>query len=294
MKVKSLGLARLHAASHVEFMQSAYQLTYTDPPLAIPALGELLPQWLAEITVENDLIRRQRASAYTPVVKEADKERDSVMYELFYSVEAGLKSTDAAKKQAAQSLEIIIRPYRKDAYDQMTDQTQDIDGMVAALGADSAAGLVDALTLGPILQRLRQANNRFKTAYASRVAETETRAAVSSVKTPEQRRIVDAQYRQATDLLEAGSLMLATADRTPVEKAISALNALIDQYKLVIANQAKTRSNDDKIDTRVDKLRLQAAEADVKKQRLEEKAARAAEKAAEKLRLAEEAAKKRK
>ncbi|MDL2255312.1 DUF6261 family protein [Parabacteroides sp. OttesenSCG-928-K15] len=294
MKVKSIGLTSLHAASHVEFMQSAYKLLNITPALAIPALVELLPLWLADINIENTLIRRQRGSALTPQVQAADKKRDDIMYELFYSIEAGLKSTDAAKKQASESLEIIIRPYRKDAYDQLTDQTQDLDGMLAALGADDAFDASEVLVLGGVIQRLRQANNAFKTVYAERIAESETRAAMNEVKTPDQRRIVDNHYHTATDLLEAGSLMLTAADRTAVEGVIGSLNALVEQYKLVIANQAKTRTaGDDKIDREVDKLRMQAANAEIKQKRLEEKAARAAEKAAEKLRQAEEKGKRR-
>lgn len=297
MKVKSISTTRLHAASHVEFNQAAYTLINDAQPLAIPALTELLPLWKAAADVEDKLVRRQRGSALTAQVEEADKLRDNAMYELFLSIDAGLKSSVTEKKAAADMLAYVVKPYRKDAYDQLTDQTQDIDGMLYALGrTEELIDAQDALNVGAVVQGLKKANNKFKDIYAQRVAESEAQAAISEVGTPEQRKIVDNYYRQVTDLLEAASLMLATAERTAVEAVITSLNALVEQYKLVLANQAKTRTggDDEKIDREVDRLRLQAAEAEIKQKRLEEKAARAAEKAAEKLRKAEEKERKRK
>lgn len=294
MKVKSLPLSLLHAASHVEFMQAALQLINTTPELRIEPLKEVLTKWSSEVDIENNLVRRQRASALTPKIAEADKLRDNAMYEFFFTVEAGLKSADNTLRESAQLIEFAIRPYRKDAYDQLTDQTQDVDGMLAALTTDANIEAADNLNLGPVISRLRTANLKFKDLYAQRIAESESRSAISSVKTPQQRRLVNSLYHQATDLLQAGSLILPAADREAVEKVISSLNALIDQYKLVISNQSKTRSNDDRIDSEVDRLKKQAAQAEIKKQRLAEKAEREAQKAAEKLRAAQEKEKKRK
>jgi len=295
MKVKTLSITKLHTASHVDFHQSAHQTINTTPALPIPALAPILTAWEADTDVENTLTRRARGSAITAAITAADKKRDDLMAEFFTAIKASLKSPIAARKAAAVAIDAVSRPYRNDATTSLTDQTQNLDGLLADVGADALAEHIETLALGAVIQNLRTANTDFKNLYAQRITETETRAPVSAVSTKEQRLKNDAHYRAAVDLLNAGALMLTGADRTAVEKVITSLNALVDQYKLVLASQTKTRGqSDDKIDSEVDKLRLRAAEAEIRKKRLEEKAARAAEKAAEALRKAEEKEAKRK
>ena len=247
-KIVQLQLSRLHVASHVDYHKSC-NMAMTAAGFTNAAWVDILNKYGEAIDTLDDIVRRQQASIYTSDVKEADTARDSSMQQLFLMIDAGAKSAVPAEKDAGKKLQIIAKPYRRDAYDQLTDQTEQVRGLVTALRSAAATQLVATLLLAAIIDRLEQQNEAFAEIYRLRATDRETQPGYG-VSASEQRKAVDTLYNNLVDIVNSASVMLsinvATGfDAPALNTLIDTINAYITQYKLVLANQAKNKNEED-------------------------------------------------
>lgn len=243
-KINTLNVSRLRTAGHLGYHKAAYQEFRVAGLTTNTGYTALVAQYVAAISTEEEVVRRQQALLLTADVTEADAARDSTLRQLVTLVDSAQYSTLAAEKQAADKLAIVIKPYRKDYKDNMAEETEDLRGLLAILGQDDMAGYIDQLTLGPVMQRLRQQNNAFDTLYRQRAQERVTTRG-TGISTKDQRKVVDDLYRQLVDMVNAivgtAALGIETGfDATLLGTLTSNVNGVIEQYKLVIANQNKT------------------------------------------------------
>ena len=245
--IERIAISQLHTSSHIVFHKSCYR-AMKDSRWSNAAWEALLEYYYFEIDILDDVAHRQRASIYTSDVHDADALRDGTMRQFFLLVDAGAKSSIAEEKAAATKVQTIIKPYRRDAYDQLTDQTEQVRRMIVALNSDIAAPLVETLGLGAVIERLGQQNEAFAEVYRTRAVNRQAQPAYG-VNTKAQRKVVDSVYNKVIAIVNSASIILSVgiAVGTPADNIntlIDSINAHIAQYKLVLANQGKKKKVD--------------------------------------------------
>lgn len=241
-KINSFAVSQLHVASHVDFHKAVIMAMIT-ASFSQTAWRELREAYNQAVTVLQEVVRRQQSSALTAKIREADARRDNAMRQLFKIIDAAALSFDENQREAGRVLKQVVKKYRRDVYDQYTDQTEQIYGLIRDLSTQEISEYVNAAKAGPIIQPLRTANNEFVELYEQRAVEQEQRPG-HGIDTVAQRRVVDGYYRQMCELVNGLSAVSAVDaetgfDPTRLATLIETVNALVAQYKRVIAHQGK-------------------------------------------------------
>lgn len=245
--IGTFALTHLHLASNLDFHTSVYDATMVTL-FTQAEWKSLREEYQKQIEVLRAVVRRQAASILTPQIREADRVRDNTMNQLFLAFRSAAKSNDPEIQQIGKDLLTLVKPYRKDPHDQLTDQSQQINGMLNQILIGQPAEWLATINAKTVAQRLGSENNRFLTLYRERALEQEQRPA-NGIDSREQRRVTDTLYHAIVQL--ANSLSVAAAsgvdtgyDPVKLDLFIETVNGLIVQYKHVIANQGKTRTPD--------------------------------------------------
>jgi hypothetical protein len=135
-------------------------------------IDALFTPFLTHYSRADRLLEVLRKSAYTRQIEEADKERDSIFSSLYGTVKLACHQPDAAKRQAAESLVILLGHYKditlRGSYSEesgaLYNLWQDLTGAYAAT--------VSLLGLDEWTTALRQAEDRFLTLYGERHSES--------------------------------------------------------------------------------------------------------------------------
>ena len=241
-KISTIAVSQFHLASHVAFHASVNR-AMEEGGFSNAKWDGLLSQYSDSIAVLSDIVRRQQGSVYTEDVQAADARRDSTMRQIFLTVDAAAKSTVSDEKEAGKKLQFILKPYRKDTRDQMSDQTEDVRGMVQVLRGETASPLVGLLMIQAFIDRLEQQNEQFDTLYRERAVDRGAQPC-AGVDTVAQRKMTDTLYTNLTEMLNSLSVAAEAGietgfDTDTLNTLIDTVNAYIAQYKLVLANQAK-------------------------------------------------------
>ncbi|MDH6304810.1 hypothetical protein M2459_001546 [Parabacteroides sp. PF5-5] len=243
-KIKSISKSRLHVDSHAEFNENVY-LAVKEAAFTNVEMAALLPLYLESITLEKQIISRPRASIYTQDVQGSDSIRGGLLKQLIGTINSARKGNIPAMKDAAEKLWIIVKPFRKVYTNFMTDETDQINNLVKLILADECEEWLRALYLETVVLKLKHENIAFRKKYTTRAIERGTLPG-NGITTIEQRKVVDKLYTQIIDLLNSVVVSARAKIETgfPEEKMDTvtvAINSYIDQYKLIIANQAKKR-----------------------------------------------------
>jgi len=248
-KINTLQITQLRTAGHLGYHKAARVEFAVQGLTTNTGYTDMVAQYTAAITLEDEVVRRQQAMLLTQDVNEADARRDNTLRQLVTMVDSARYSTLPEEKRAADKLEVVIRPYRKDYKDNMAEETEDLRGLLAALSTDEMVAYADTLNLGPVIQRLRKENNDFDTLYRQRSADRVTTRG-TGISTTDQRKVVDGIYRSLVELINSIAATAALGIETGFDPAklstlILNINGLVEQYKLVLANQNKS-SKDEK------------------------------------------------
>jgi len=231
-KISTFSMTHLLVPTHYEFHYSVAQLIRTATPAAL-MIEDLVPKYTEEVTRLFEVINRQRGSEVTPQLIDTDVLRDAHLSELFNTIDAARRSAIAARQTAGLALYRVASPYRGIGANEYNKETAQIRGLLRDLGADDMAAHIDTLTLGSVVQGLRQANNKFATLMEQRNVQEGTRAASVDISTTSQQRVVNNLYSQIIEKINAVALLQPTE---AVNTFIDNLNGYVIEYKKVTAN----------------------------------------------------------
>ena len=242
-QIKSISLTHLLVASHYEFHQSVVRLIVAATPEVLH-IETQYPAYLAAVNLELQIINRNQYLTGTQKLEELDAQRDALLSRLYTQIDMAARSPIAEEKAAGEALRIIVSPYRGIARNEYTKETAQLRGLMRDLGTDAAAAHIDTLLAGPVVQKLRQANNQFAAAMEERVATEATRAQNQvDVTTGQQRKVVDELYKNLVLIVNSFAVAMPAA---AIDEFIDLVNALLDQYKRVIASQRPGGSGNEK------------------------------------------------
>lgn len=237
-----------------------YQLCANVKDTVTPELAEqlcltplLTPfwEWYAK---EVDRTLRRRAYENTGEIKEADRRRDELFLFMKRSIETAMLLPIEAKKQAAQRLHFVQKPYRGAARRSYMQESAFIAGYVQKMREEANAADIETLGLTEMLGLLDEANERFEDLYNERSGEILKRDTSETIR--EIRPKVDEALMQLIDGINAlyivNELKEQDAEtRETLGRIIHQINSDIFQWKknLIRAGVVRPRKKDKRKET---------------------------------------------
>ncbi len=161
-----------------------------------------------------------------------DEERDRLLSVIFFLVASGLSSAIEKEKEAARTLDVILRVYKGIQGKAMDAETQLIRGLLTDLKKGKAAEAVTTLRLSETVTQLETVNNKFEEAKEVRIKNRQTK--YLQTKTRELRQLADEQLEEIQCLIRAAGIL---SEGKPESKVLlNMINDLIDDMNGVTRN----------------------------------------------------------
>jgi hypothetical protein len=229
-----LNFKNLRNEAHAEYSSTFVTLVdkYTPETLNIKALYDEYKLLFADEISALDVVRK---SALTGEIDEQDHIRDGIFRGFAEAVKSALYHFNAAKRDAARRIEVIIENYGNIAAKTLDQETAAIDDLLRELCSATNAPLVTLLGLIDWTEQLETENDKFKQLMLERYTETSQRP---TVRMRDARSSVDKCLRAIFDRIEALAMVNGIA---ACESFIKELNAVNERYKNIAAQEKGAR-----------------------------------------------------
>ena len=236
---------------HLQFMFNVYALVKAGDKLKLHLTDELLKSWNDCIELETELNKQATATVHTEQMKELDRQRDTLLTNLFGIVRVQLKSPVQAVKEAAQKLDKALGVYVGIQRKAADAKTAEVRGLLKDLERFSAE--MTALGLAPVTAELKDVNEKFQAIYNDRQVK------VVDAKLPPLvgvRSQTDAVFNAVCHYIEASYLLAATEDdRPPIERLVDQINQEVDHFKTAYKQSAAQKKPSPAVKERETKLK---------------------------------------
>ena len=236
---------------HLQFMFNVYALVKAGDKLKLHLTDELLKSWNDCIELETELNKQATATVHTEQMAALDRQRDTLLTNLFGIVRVQLKSPVQAVKEAAQMLDKALGVYAGIQNKAADAETAEVRGLLKDL--ERYATEATALGLTPVTTELKAINEKFQTIYNDRQVK------VVDAKLPplaEVRPQTDAVFNAVCHYIEASYLLAATEDdRPPIERLVDQINQEIDHFKTAYKQSAAQKKPSPAVKERETKLK---------------------------------------
>ena len=212
---------------HLQFMFNVYALVKAVDKLKLHLTDELLKSWGDCIDMETELNKVANATLHAEQMAALDRQRDTLLTNLFGVIRVQLKSPVQAVKEAAQKLDKALGVYAGIQNKAADAETAEVRGLLKDLERFSAE--MTALGLAPVVAELKAVNEKFQTIYNERQVKAvdEKLPALKEVRT-----MTDAVFDAVCHYIEASYLLAATdEDRSPIERLVDQINQEVDHFK---------------------------------------------------------------
>ena len=241
-KMKLVDVARCSRytnSHHLQFMFNVYALVKAGDKVKLHLTDELLKSWNDCIELETELNKQATATVHTEQMAALDRQRDTLLTNLFGIVRVQLKSPVQAVKEAAKKLDKALGVYAGIQSKAADAETAEVRGLLKDLERFSAE--MTALGLAPVTAELKAVNEKFQTVY------NERQVKVVDAKLPplvEVRTQTDAVFNAVCHYIEASYLLAATEDdRPPIERLVDQINQEIDHFKTAYKQSAAQKKH---------------------------------------------------
>ena len=236
---------------HLQFMFNVYALVKAGDKLKLHLTDELLKSWNDCIDMETELNKQATATVHTEQMAALDRQRDTLLTNLFGIVRVQLKSPVQAVKEAAQKLDKALGVYAGIQNKAADAETAEVRGLLKDLERFTAE--MTALGLAPVMAELKAVNEKFQTVY------NERQVKVVDAKLPplvEVRTQTDAVFNAVCHYIEASYLLAATEDdRPPIERLVDQINQEVDHFKTAYKQSAAQKKPSPAVKERETKLK---------------------------------------
>ena len=251
MQIDSSYCGRYANSHHLQFMFNVYALVKAGDKLKLHLTDELLKSWGDCIDMETELNKVANATLHAEQMAALDRQRDTLLTNLFGIVRVQLKSPVQAVKEAAQKLDKALGVYAGIQSKAADAETAEVRGLLKDLERFSAE--TTALGLAPVTAELKAVNEKFQAIYNDRQVK------VVDAKLPplvEVRSQTDAVFNAVCHYIEASYLLAATEDdRPPIERLVDQINQEIDHFKTAYKQSAAQKKPSPAVKEREEKLK---------------------------------------
>lgn len=170
LKIDNGGYSQYDNSLHAQFHRTQYNYVAAVNIAKLNMPAEVLGEWKKNIDAEVEINKETEASIHTAKLLAKDRERDKLLTYLFGEIKNNKIAPDDLKQQAAEKLDVIIKPYYGIQKDPMESESLHIVGMRADL--EKYPGEVAALNLMPVVAKLYTVNDEFEKLRKERREET--------------------------------------------------------------------------------------------------------------------------
>ena len=249
--VKASQCVHYSNSHHLQFMFNVYALVKAGDKVKLHLTDELLKSWNDCIELETELNKQATATVHTEQMAALDRQRDTLLTNLFGIVRVQLKSPVQAVKEAAQKLDKALGVYAGIQSKAADAETAEVRGLLKDL--ERYATEATALGLTPVTTELKAVNEKFQTIYNDRQVK------VVDAKLPplaEVRPQTDAVFNAVCHYIEASYLLAATEDdRPPIERLVDQINQEVDHFKTAYKQSAAQKKPSPAVKEREEKLK---------------------------------------
>ena len=240
-KINTFAISNLTKGAHCDFHNRVNNLIVAvgAEELHIEALAA---QYAEALAVEISIVNRETSFVATAAMKEADKQRDSLLSCINAVVNAHQYNPLADKKTAYSYLAALIAPYKGIREHEYSRETSEVTGLVNSLNAAEAKAYVTTLGLTAEVAALEQANQLFAAEFDKKTMEAAARAPKSDISTKDARQACDQLYTQMCDLVNAYALIQPTE---AINLFVTQLNGIVATFDSIASQPAGKKKEEE-------------------------------------------------
>ena len=233
--IEPISLEHMSNGSHFLFITDAVGLATADAKVKTKVTTELTALQTA-LKAEDDALALSKANLLSGEIKTLDTERDKHYKALRKAIKFFLSHPDAEQVKAAQRLERLLKDYNIDPKMQLDRETGLLLNLIGDLETKSAAD-VTALALTPVVQAMKQANDKLREVTRARAND---RAVQIVGQLKQAQHASDEAYRTLVQKVNALAVVEGEADYADF---ISKMNEQVKHYKQEVLPKAKKKDD---------------------------------------------------
>ena len=234
-QIEPIKLGIMSNGSHFLFITDTVGLATADAKVKTKVTAELTALQTA-LKAEDDALALSKANLLSGEIKTLDAERDKHYKALRKAIKFFLSHPDAELVRAATRLERLLKDYNIDPKMQLDRETGLLLNLISDLETKSAAD-VTALALTPVVQAMKQANDKLREVTRARAND---RAVQIVGQLKQAQHASDAAYRTLMRKVNALAVVEGEADYADF---ISKMNEQVKHYKQEVLPKAKKKGD---------------------------------------------------
>ena len=234
-QIEPIKLGIMSNGSHFLFITDTVGLATADAKVKTKVTAELTALQTA-LKAEDDALALSKANLLSGEIKTLDTERDKHYKALRKAIKFFLNHPDAEQVKAAQRLERLLKDYNIDPKMQLDRETGLLLNLISDLETKSAAD-VTALALTPVVQAMKQANDKLREVTRARAND---RAVQIVGQLKQAQHASDEAYRALVQKVNALAVVEGEADYADF---ISKMNEQVKHYKQEVLPKAKKKGD---------------------------------------------------
>lgn len=232
-QINSISMERMSNGSHFLFITDTVGLATADAKVKTKVTAELTALQTA-LKAEDDALALSKASLLSKEIKAIDAERDKHYKALRKAITFFLNHPDAELVKAAARLEQLLKDYNINPAMQLDRETGLLLNLISDLETKSAAD-VTALALTPVVQAMKQANDKLREVTRARAND---RAVQIVGQLRQAQHASDEAYRTLVQKVNALAVVEGEVDYADF---ISKMNEQVKHYKQEVLPKAKKK-----------------------------------------------------
>lgn len=246
MTIQAIDIKSLRNAEYIQFQKDLLNIVHLNDETIL----KCKPQYdamVAVVTVIESIFKTDQGSNITPVIEALDARRDTAVMGIFKNIDSFTHHFITAKANAANVLTEALKIYGSASnvvFASLPAETATVNSMIGDVTTKAELiAAVTELSLTTWFTELKTANDLLAQKYFERTQELGG-ANPNTIK--DKRNEANELYYKLRDMIVAQGTVAEFA--VPYPKTINELNALIDQYNVILANRdadaAKAKKND--------------------------------------------------
>ena len=232
-EINGIDLAHMKSGAHFLFITDTVGLATADAKVKTKVTAELTALQTA-LKAEDDALALSKANLLSKEIKAIDAERDKHYKALRKAITFFLNHPDAQLVKAAERLEQLLKDYNINPAMQLDRETGLLLNLISDLETKSAAD-VTALALTPVVQAMKQANDKLREVTRARAND---RAVQIVGQLKQAQHASDEAYRTLVQKVNALAVVEGEADYADF---ISKMNEQVKHYKQEVLPKAKKK-----------------------------------------------------
>ena len=233
--IEPISLEHMSNGSHFLFITDTVGLATADAKVKTKVTAELTALQTA-LKAEDDALALSKANLLSKEIKAIDAERDKHYKALRKAITFFLNHPDAELVKAAARLEQLLKDYNINPAMQLDRETGLLLNLISDLETKSAAD-VTALALTPVVQAMKQANDKLREVTRARAND---RAVQIVGQLKQAQHASDEAYRTLIQKVNALAVVEGEADYADF---ISKMNEQVKHYKQEVLPRAKKKGD---------------------------------------------------